>query len=264
MSQKLSSSRTSWIRELLTSKRARDTERVFVVEGEKPVRELVTHRQARILSLVHTFDAVRLEQESWITNASAQGVPVFSCDESQFGKLSQVDTAQGILAVVEQPTWDEAAVFSKPSLLGVYGECIQDPANVAGLIRTSEALGVDALWLSAGSADWFSPKVVRGSGGALWTLPVFALNDLLRVKDHGCQLWAATLPSKTSQSLRSVAEIPPRLILAVGNESRGLSDSCQANAEHAIHIPMEGTINSLNVSIAAAILLFQLKGCQIK
>lgn len=142
----------------------------------------------------------------------------------------------------------------------MYGEEIQDPANVGGIIRTAAAFGLDALWLSPGSADPFNPKVVRGTAGTLLTFPVFTLPDCQRLTQEGCALLAAEPPGPASKDLRTLTTRPKRSVLAFGNESRGLSLATQSLATLRFHIPLSKRVESLNVAASAAIAAFYFKG----
>ncbi len=150
--------------------------------------------------------------------------PVYVCKDMIFNQLSDLTTSPGILAVVQQPVWDQETVFKRPRVLGFYGECLQDPANVGAIIRTAVAFGMDALWLSTDSADVFNPKVVRATAGALLRLPVFSVRGVSEFRKRRCTILASEPPGNTSRPIRDITRLPSRAVIALGNESRGLSD----------------------------------------
>lgn len=252
----LPSDKVSLIKDLLRHKHARNAEQAFVLEGTKPIRELLRVKAPSVLAVVvtpayldHSAPALRKVLEQ-------QGTSVFVCRESMFEKLSDLTTSQGILAVIKKPAWDQEEIFKRPQVLGLYGEGLQDPTNVGAIIRTAVAFGVDGLWLSSESADVFNPKVIRASAGAVMSLPVFTMENAAAFRKQGCALLAADPSGKHSHPLHEIDTIPARSIIALGNESRGLSEATLKQAALRFHIPISRTMESLNVAASAAIAVF--------
>jgi TrmH family RNA methyltransferase len=144
--------------------------------------------------------------------------------------------------------------------LGLVLETIQDPGNLGTLIRTVAAVGADGILLSADSVDLDHPKVLRSSAGQWFRVPLQAAPDLRtevrRYQQAGMQV-VATLPTAT-QTLWQVDLRPPTLIL-LGNEGAGLSPTLAALADQEVTIPQAAGVESLNVAIAAALLLYEAK-----
>lgn len=147
---------------------------------------------------------------------------------------------------------------SSPSKLGLALETIQDPGNLGTIIRTATAAGVDHLYLSKDSVDIDHPKVLRASAGALFRLcitePPDLKTEIMRSKEQNIQV-VATL----SQGEKNYWELDfrsPTLIL-LGNEGAGLSDDLINLADEKVKIPLNQGIESLNVAIAAAIILYE-------
>jgi len=256
----LPSAKAALIRKLLRQKKARDAERAFVIEGLKPTLELLRTSPSALRAVVVTpacLEKSGSELRPALEQAAAQ---IYTCRDTVFDTLSDVRTSQGILAVVSQPDWNEEVILGRPRLFGIYGECLQDPANVGAIIRTAAAFGVDACWLSSDSADVFNPKVVRATTGAVLKLPVFPLIDLGLFARHRCTILAAEPPRAGSVDLHTIRHVPTRMILALGNESRGLSEATLKQASNRVHIPVSPAVESLNVAASAAIALFYLSG----
>lgn len=255
----LSTTKAAFIRDLIRDKKTRDVEHAFVVEGTKPVIELLRTCDPALQSVVVT--------PTWLDKSSAEErrmleqspVSVYLCRESVFEKLSSLTTAPGVLAVVRQPEWDQTQVLTRPHIFGLYGESLQDPANVGAIIRTALAFGLDALWLSPDSADVFNPKVVRATAGALLKLPVFVAPDPSVFDRYRCAMLAAVLPGTDSRAIHDLTHIPPRAVIALGNESRGLSSATIRQAAMRFHIPVGSAVDSLNVAATAAIAVFYFK-----
>lgn len=253
--QPLPSLKAKLIRDLLRHKRTRDQERAFVIEGEKPVLELLVARPAMLRAVVVAES--RLRKPGPLRQALSGGrAPAYVCRDSLFEQFSEVASPAGLLAVVDQPAWDQPAILQRPQVLGLYGECLQDPANVGAILRTALGFGLDALWLTPDSADIFNPKVVRATAGSVLALPVFTIADVGHLIEQGWTVLAAEPPGPSSRAIRDIASIPARSVLAFGNESRGLSDATVKRAALRFHIPVSPAIQSLNVAAAAAVAAF--------
>jgi len=185
------------------------------------------------------------------------------CSDPAFEKLTDVEMPQGILAVVQQPQWDEAQVLGQSRVLGVYGDRLQDPANVGAIIRTAAALNLSAVWLSHDSADHFSPKVVRATAGTLLALPIFRTTDLRTVTLSECRIYSAVLSSTDRVPIREIRTVPSRLLVAVGNEGAGLSSEIMKASQIRFSIPLAEGVESLNVAATVAISAFYFSGLPI-
>ncbi len=247
------------VKHLLHKKEIRSEEGAFVVEGAKAVGDLFVRHPGQVLSVVVSPGYLRREDHASRLVRQALAVPQYSCPEYTFSKLSSLESPQGILAVVRQPTWDEAAILRLPSLLGIYGEHLQDPTNVGAIIRTAAALDVTALWLTPDSADIYNPKVIRSTSGVLLSLPVFVSEDVSGLIRAGCQIYAGEVSGRETVSLCKIHEAPQKLILAFGNESLGLSAGTSKAATRRFTIPLSRHVESLNVAATAAIAAFYFK-----
>jgi TrmH family RNA methyltransferase len=250
----LTAAQSSRIKRLLKEKQARDADHAFVMEGSKPIRELLRVKSP-------AFEAVVVTQPYLDTcepavRRSLDSQPVYLCRNTLFEKLSDATTSQGILAVLKKPVWDQTAMFKRPQVLGIYGECLQDPTNVGAIVRTAAALGLDGFWLSADSADVFNPKIVRATAGTLLKLPVFFIKDVGEFSRAHCTILAADSSGKHAKRMDEITGIPSKTIIAVGNESRGLSSDTLRAAAIRFHIPISSDAESLNVAASAAIAAF--------
>ena len=227
-----------------------------MVEGAHAVRDLLTRYPEQILTIVTAHGYLPKEAQGYRLVRLASPTQQYSCSDLQFSKLSDLDAPQGILAVVRQPTWDEEAVLRQPTLLGIFGEQLQDPANVGAIIRTAAALNASALWLTPDSADVYHPKVVRATSGALLALPIFVAKDVSGLIRQGCQIFAAEVTGDRTVPIDEVHQVPRKLVLAVGNESRGLSAQVRRQATTRFTIPLSRDVESLNVAATVAIATF--------
>ena len=252
----LTRSQGAHIRELLLDRRVRAQEGAFVVEGAHAIRDLLTRSPEQILTIVTASSYLPKEEQGDRLAREAASIRQYSCSDVQFSRLSDVDEPQGILAVVRQPIWDEEEILQQPTILGIFGEQLQDPANVGTIIRTAAALNVSALWLTQESADVYHPKVVRATSGVLLALPIFAAKDVSGLIRQGCQVFAAEVTGDGTVPIDEIHHVPWKLVLAVGNESRGLSAQIRGQATTRFTIPLSRNVESLNVAATVAIATF--------
>ncbi len=259
-----SSKRAAWLRELLRERKTRESERAFVLEAVKPVLELLRGHASSVLEIIITPAFIESADQGVLDVLAQSRVRISLCRARTFQQLSTLTTAPGLLAIVRRTHWDEDAVLARPRVLGVLGECLQDPTNVGTIIRTALAFGVDGLWLTADSADVYNPKIVRATAGALLRMPVFMVTStretLARFEQHGCVLVASGSSAGQGIPIRKITSLPTHVMLAVGNESRGLSSMILNRASIQFHIPVNREVESLNVASATAIALYHFTG----
>jgi TrmH family RNA methyltransferase len=175
-----------------------------------------------------------------------------------FGELADTDTPQGILAVVQPRTWTVADIPSGPILV-VDG--VQDPGNVGTLIRTAHALGASASLLLRGTADPMNPKALRAAMGATFRHPVVQLDDapfITWARQHGITLWAAAADgTPLARALDGKRIRTESIAVIVGNEGAGIRPQLNAVAAKRVAIPLARGAESLNVAVAAGILLYE-------
>lgn len=254
--QALTRAQGTLIRDLLHDKKIRTHEGAFVIEGAKSCLDLIRRHPQAILSLTLSSRYLQDENESDRRIRSQLAGRQYSCSDAVFEKLSDVETPQGVLAVVRQPQWGEGQVLGQARVLGIYGDQVRDPANVGTIIRTAAALNLTGVWLSNDSADCFSPKVVRATAGAVMTLPIFRTQDMGIFSRYKCSVYSALVPSPGTVPLRSIREIPHRLVIAVGNEGRGLTPDLVKVSDVRFSIPLAREVESLNVAATVAIAAF--------
>lgn len=172
------------------------------------------------------------------------------------GAIATTGNPDGVVATAVR---NNRELATKANLkLGLVLERLQDPGNLGTIIRTAVATGVDGLWLSQDSVDLEQPKVLRSSAGEWFRMPMAVSEDLeVLVRDfqaRGVQI-VATLPL-ASKTYWQVDFTRPTLLL-LGNEGAGLSDELSSLASERVKIPLVGGVESLNVGICAALLLYE-------
>ena len=223
---------------------------LFFIEGEKFIRDIPANWE-----IVETVCS-----ESYIKknpNVDYKNEPLVIKD-SLFERVSDTKTPQGIMAVCRKKVYDADEIFAKKILLIVYAEGINDPGNFGTIIRTAHACGADGLFLSENSVDLYNPKVLRASAGSFFHIPV--------VRDVDFKSFAERL--KKSNIIITAAHPGGRVLpydidfkvsaaIVIGNEARGLSAEVVTSADYLIKIPMPGGADSLNASVACAVLLYE-------
>ena len=165
-------------------------------------------------------------------------------------------TPQGIAATLRIPAWPAATPEALRGIVLVL-EDIQDPGNLGTLLRSAEAFGVTAAFLSHGCANLWGPKVVRASAGSVFRVPTFrvAMCDILRdLQEKGVARMAAVTGSEQAVAA-PVARLAPPVALMIGNEGKGLSQEALSLADGFVHIPCR--TESLNAAVAGSVLLYE-------
>jgi len=178
-------------------------------------------------------------------------VPITQLDDNLFAELSELSTPTGILALIEPPSASRTSENRFVLLL----EDIQDPGNLGSMIRSAAAAGCEAVFLSKGCADVWSPKVLRAAMGGHFALSIFDNQDLHNV----AKTFSGTCLASSLQATHSLydCDLSGSVAFMVGNEGAGLSSKLSYLATKKINIPMSGQVESLNVAAATAICLFE-------
>lgn len=184
-----------------------------------------------------------------------QDIPVTQLDDKLFAGLSELKTPTGILSLIDIPRADGSALPDAQNRLALLLEDIQDPGNLGSMLRSAAAAGCDAVFLSPGCADAWSPKVLRAAMGGHFALWIHEQQDLPGVAGTlSGQLLAASLHAELSLY---DCDLVGNVAFMVGNEGAGLSDDLLRLATQKITIPMHNNVESLNAAAATAICLFE-------
>jgi TrmH family RNA methyltransferase len=241
------------LRHLLTDRDDRDAQGVFVVEGARGVASALAADAD--VEAVHAAPAARDRHADVVDEAARRGVPVEWMTSREMETVADTVTPQPVLAVVRMPAHTFDAVDM--SLVVVLAD-VREPGNAGTIVRSAEAAGASAVVFCRGSADAFGPKVVRASAGALFHVPVVRAGEAREVlEDLGRQGVRRLGTSATGGEPYDRTDWSPPVALVLGNEAWGLPDDLAPLLDGALTIPMKGRSESLNVAMAASILLFQ-------
>jgi len=232
-----------------------------LVEGPKLALEAL----GAGLRLVEAAASPRAETTAVGARALAElrthGVPVRRMAEALLDSLSEAGTSQGLVALAERPRFEADRVFeakdgAEPLVLVV--DAVQDPGNLGALLRSAEAAGATGALLTTGCADPLSWKALRGSMGSAFRLPHatgLTIDDALaRLEAHGVAVYATAADGDRRYD---EADLRGAVAVVVGREGAGLSAAFQASAAARLRIPLAAPVESLNVGVAAALVLFE-------
>lgn len=227
--------------------------REMVCEGGKMLGEALSSGIEIHDVLVADDAEVSMED---LHRAQQQGAKLYSCPASLIQKVSNVKTPQGIVFSCERPVSGLETLRGTSRLMVLEG--LQDPGNLGTIIRTADAFALDGIILCEGCVDPTSPKVVRATMGAAFRLPIAAatIEETAEfLKTQQLPLYATALSEK-SVPLTSVDL--HRAAVLIGNEGRGITKKAASLSNQLIIIPMEGRAESLNASVAASIIMYEM------
>ncbi len=236
----------------LTNRRGRDVAGTFLAEGRQAVREAIA-----LGGIV--AEIIVEEPDKHADLLEGVDVPVWRASGSQMRQLSDTVTPQGVIAVCRQLSYGLDAV--EGARLVVICAQVRDPGNAGTVIRCADAFGADAVILTQGSVELHNPKTVRSSVGSMFHLPIVTgvpLADAVAFcRDRGLQVLAADSDGVALDLMAADGSLAGPTAWIMGNEAWGLPEQDAALADRVVSVPMWGAAESLNLSSAAAVCLYQ-------
>jgi TrmH family RNA methyltransferase len=232
-------------------------ENLCLLEGLKLIEEAL----AAGIEIIEAAAAPRAERSergrALLSKLEAHGCPVRYLDGGVLESVSEVETSQGFLALSRRPAFDEARAFAGNPLV-IAAVAVQNPGNVGALLRTAEAAGATGVFMTQGCADPCSWKTLRGAMGSAFRLPHFkdkeAVALVRRLRSRGLVVLAAA--SADGRPYDQVDFNRPTAIF-LGNESAGLPQAVLDAVDGRVMVPTKPPVESLNVAVAAGVLLFE-------
>jgi TrmH family RNA methyltransferase len=241
----------------LRRRKARERDALFVVEGIRGVEELLRSP----LEIIGVLAAPKLAEssrgESLRRNIAARECELSDVSEKEFQSAAETESPQGVVAIARIPSRSLADLKGRVSLRVLLLDAVQDPGNVGTIVRTAAALGADATVALPGTVDLWNAKVVRSAMGAHFHHLAFHStweHVAAFLEQERVSLWVADVRGEPL-----AGDAPARLALAVGNEGGGLSPHVRDTAARVISLPVAPVVESLNVAVAAGILLYELR-----
>jgi TrmH family RNA methyltransferase len=241
----------------LRVRRDRDERGLTLVDGIREVERALGSG----IEIVEAWVTERLEASSdgheLLGRLAASGVEIVPVSDDAFAKVAFGERVEGVVAVVRPPSTDLAALSLPPDPLVVVVEGIEKPGNVGAILRSADGAGVDALVAADPLTDLFNPNAIRASLGTIFTVPL-ATASAPAIRGWLAESSIRPIATRVDAD-RTYAEVdltgPVAIVL--GNESNGLSTTWDDPAVVPVRIPMLGTADSLNVSVAAAVVLYE-------
>lgn len=240
----------------LARRDAREEEGRFVAEGIRMVEELLSSG-LRVELLVHDASISGARAQELLDRARAAGVRLLPASPNVIEASSTVETPQGVIAVAELPRSSSDDLLARPDVLLVVADRIQDPGNLGTIIRIADAAGATGVVVTSGSVDPFNPKALRATMGSIFHLPVVELDaDVVRgrLAAAGVRVLVADQAGAIDYS---EADYRPPVAIVLGNEGQGPDARWQQAGEARVKIPLYGRAESLNVAVAAGLLLYE-------
>ena len=238
----------------LKDKKYRDESNEYVVEGVKLVEEAVKEN-AKIKQIIVCEDTTRTyEIPTHVMLEIAKYECIYVTDKV-FSAITQVTKPQGIMAIIEKEKETQEIDYTEDIIIALDG--VQDPGNLGTILRTVDSIGLKQILVSKESADAFNSKVVRSTMGAIFRVKIIECEDLKKtlkeIKKHKFDVIVTSLDTE-----RSIYDIKyNKKVIVIGNEANGVSKEIQEMADTKVKIPMLGKTESLNASVATAIIVYE-------
>lgn len=259
MVKQISSLQNSFIKELISLKeksRSRKRTGRFLIEGKKEI-SLAIKGGYEIETFIVNPSISSKDQINELTN---QQVDLIEVSDEVYQRLAYRESTQGILAIARSKTITLGDLeFKREHPIILVAEAPEKPGNIGALLRTADAANVDAVIIANPRTDLYNPNIIRSSVGCVFTNQIASGNteeiiDFLKSKD--INIYCAALQASVNYHTQDFTK--PTAIV-VGTESTGLTKEWLENSTQNIIIPMQGAIDSMNVSVSAAIIIFEVK-----
>ncbi len=260
MMQKIESVKNEQIKKInkLKQKKYRQQAGKYLLEGWHVIKEALINRPQEVEIILTVSDHLAvlrpyLRDHSWI---------VLEINDRVAEVLSDTVHTDGIFAVAKLPEFSETTLLNHENKPWLVLDQVQDPGNAGTMVRTADAAGFAGVIFSAGAIDPFNSKVVRSMQGSQFHLIVAQVHDLkafLEIQRQQDYQIFGTLVDSSATDIRQIALANQQYVLMMGNEAHGLSTELAALADDNLYLPIFGQAESLNVAIAAAVLMYQLQ-----
>jgi TrmH family RNA methyltransferase len=241
----------------LRDRRERDRVGLTLVDGAREVRRALDAGVDVVEAFVCEPLLAGPDARAALDLLRDRDVPVQATSEAVFAKLAFGERAEGLLVVVRVPSTALADIELPGDPLVAVIEGVEKPGNVGAVLRSADGAGVDAVVAASPRTDLFNPNAIRASAGTMFTVPTGAAPTpevLAWLRDRALRIVAARVGAGRPYT---ETDLTGPLAIVLGAEADGLSDAWAADGIDAVNLPMLGVADSLNVSISAAILLYE-------
>mgnify|MGYP005995366313 CR=1 FL=1 len=244
------------ILKLQEKSRERKKSELFVIEGKREI-SLAIKGNYSITSLLFCEDVIAENELELFTTENTE---IISVSKDVYQKIAYRNSTEGIIAIAKTKEFSlENIEFSTATPLILVAEAPEKPGNIGALLRTCDAANVDAVFIANPKTDLFNPNIIRSSVGCLFTnqIATGTSEEIISfLKENNINSFATTLQNSNEYHKEDYTKATA---IIVGTEATGLSEAFRNAVTKNINIPMQGEIDSMNVSVAAAIIIFEAK-----
>lgn len=254
-----SNENVKYVKKILSSSKIRKKDKVFAIEGINLCEEAFKNN-VKIIKIFYTLKCYEKFRNLIDRIVIKNSVQVYIVNEEVMESISDTDSPQGVIALCKlidkKVNNAKINLYSKIILL----ENIQNPSNLGSILRSISAFGIDLVVLSDASCDLYNPKVLRGSMGAIFRVNILFIENIVNFITHLKQqkfVTFASIPNENSEDLSLLSNFQ-KVAIVMGNEGNGITPEVIKVCDKKINIPMKGTCESLNVSVATGIILWEM------
>lgn len=260
MYKQITSPHNSYIKELVLLKeksRIRKKTSMFLIEGLHEI-SLAIRSGHHIKTILIDTSIIYAEEVEKLLSATNYTIEVIEISNEVYKKLALRETTEGVLAVAKSKDLSLKSIeFKNSNPLVLVAEAPEKPGNIGALLRSADAAGIDAVLIANPKTDMYNPNVIRSSVGCVFTTNIATgtTSEIISfLKEHAICIYGAALSSSVEYQ---TIDYKQATAIVVGTEATGLTNEWLQNTTKNIIIPMRGAIDSLNVSVCAAIILFE-------
>ncbi|PKD20181.1 rRNA methyltransferase [Salegentibacter salinarum] len=259
MVKQISSTQNKEVKHLLQlqeKSRLRRKEGMFLVEGQREI-QLALKGKFELQAVYFCPNLISLEEVQKFTSTEIQITEISS---EVYEKIAYRSSTEGVLAIFKTKKNSlESIKFETKNPLILVAEAPEKPGNIGAILRTADAAKVDAVLIANPKTDLYNPNIIRSSVGCVFTnqIATGSTSEIIDfLKENNISIYAATL--QASKPYNDI-DFTESTAIVVGTEATGLSEEWRENSTQNIIIPMRGEIDSMNLSVAAGILIFEAK-----
>jgi RNA methyltransferase, TrmH family len=260
--KEIKSTQNTYIKQLVQLKdksRERKKSGLFLIEGAREIT-LALKGGYELETVLFNLDIISETEIDKLINTSTYKPEIISISTEVYQKLAYRDTTEGVIAVAKSKNHSiSELVFRTKTPLILVVEAPEKPGNIGAILRTADAANVDAVIIANPKSDLYNPNIIRSSVGCVFTNTIVmgSTSEIIEfLKSEKINIFCAALQASVNYNTQDFTK--PTAIV-VGTEATGLSNTWLENATQNIIIPMQGEIDSMNVSVAAGILIFEAK-----
>ncbi|WIF94272.1 TrmH family RNA methyltransferase [Caminicella sporogenes] len=239
----------------LQIKKYRDKYGEFIIEGLRIIR----HSLENNVELLAVYYSENMKDFEILKTISEKNINIFKIDSKIMKQISTTENSQGIIGIVKKKFYDLEDFMDKDEISIAILDRLQNPGNVGTIIRTADAAGFDAVVMIKGCVDIYNSKTIRATMGSIFTMPIIYAHDIdeliYKLKTNGIDIISTVL---SAEKYHNEVVYKKKNAVIIGNEGSGISKEFIEKSNIKVKIPMLGNAESLNASVAAGIIMYEI------